>query len=143
MFQRGGGDLGVEVSGIVEEHFELVVRTEKQKTNIVIRVWLPVREDLKVVVPWRRSEGDVAVIWDRRGDNCIDVTTSAGHCDAKFVANAGLKIIFTGGPARSLPIEGNVIFQFVYFGIVVALSIVGVLIIKKLAGKYSKYILGA
>ena len=58
-------------------------------------------------------------------------------------ANAGLKILFAGGPARSLPIEGNVLLQFIYFGVVVALSIIGVLIVKKLTGKYSKYIVGA
>ncbi len=58
-------------------------------------------------------------------------------------ANAGLKIIFTGGPAQSLPILGNLFYQIIYFSVVVALCIGVTLLVKKVIGKYSKYVIGA
>lgn len=58
-------------------------------------------------------------------------------------ANAGLKILFTGVPAQSLPILGNVFYQAVYVAVLVAISIAVCLVVKKLTGKYSKYMIGA
>jgi hypothetical protein len=58
-------------------------------------------------------------------------------------ANAGLKIIFTGGPAQSIPIVGNFAYQLVYFSVVVGISIIGALVVKKITGRYSKYLIGA
>jgi hypothetical protein len=58
-------------------------------------------------------------------------------------ANAGLKIIFTGAPAQSLPIPGNIFYQFIYFSVVVAICIGATLLIRKVLGKNSKYVIGA
>ena len=58
-------------------------------------------------------------------------------------ANAGLKIVFTGGPAQSIPIVGNFAYQLVYFCVVVVISLVGALIVKKVTGRYSKYLIGS
>jgi peptidoglycan/LPS O-acetylase OafA/YrhL len=58
-------------------------------------------------------------------------------------ANAGLKIIFTGGPAQSLPVVGNPAYQVVYFSVVVGISIAATLLVKKITGKYSKNLIGA
>jgi hypothetical protein len=57
--------------------------------------------------------------------------------------NAGMKIIFTGAPAQPLPIVGNLVYQIIYFSIVVGLSIAITFLIRKIAGKYSKYLIGS
>ena len=58
-------------------------------------------------------------------------------------AIAGLKILLAGGPARPLPIVGSIPLQLVCFAVIVALTVAGVLAVKKLTGRYSKYIVGA
>ena len=58
-------------------------------------------------------------------------------------ANAGMKILFAGAPARSIEIVGNVFYQAIYVAIIIGISIIACLIIKKIFGKYSKYMIGA
>jgi len=58
-------------------------------------------------------------------------------------ANAGLKILITGAPARSIEIVGNIFYQTIYAFILIAIAILICLMVKKITGKYSKYLIGA
>ncbi len=58
-------------------------------------------------------------------------------------ANAGLKILITGGPSQSLPILGNIGYQMIYYTVVVGISIAICLLVKKIFGQRSKYLIGS
>jgi hypothetical protein len=58
-------------------------------------------------------------------------------------ANAGMKVLFAGGPATSIAIIGNVFYQAIYAAILVVISILVCRLVQKLTGKYSKYLIGS
>jgi hypothetical protein len=58
-------------------------------------------------------------------------------------ANAGMKVLFAGGPATSIDIIGNVFYQAIYAAILVAISILVCRLVKKITGQYSKYLIGS
>ena len=58
-------------------------------------------------------------------------------------ANAGIKVLWMGGPAQPIPVAGSLLTQFIYVSVVVAISLLITLGVKKILGKYSKYAIGA
>jgi hypothetical protein len=89
----------------------------------------------------------IAALWHWSARPMRALTWFAGLNFAVFFlhtyANVGMKTLFAGGPGTSIPIVGNVLYQAVYAAILVGLSILGTLLIRRLFGRYSKYVVGA
>jgi len=56
---------------------------------------------------------------------------------------AGLKILWLGRPAVSLPLPGNPLTHFLFASGVVLICVVIILILKRLLGRYSRYVIGS